>query len=75
MENVSGIGILYNISSQLGNLYLHNYSLSMISSYEMSFPNLERSLNLLNSCLIQLDLDASNRIDSRNDHRMNDTLE
>jgi hypothetical protein len=67
--------ILCNISSRFGNSYLHNHSLSMMSSYEMGFPNLERSLNLLNPSLIQLDLDAINRIDSRNDHRMNNILE
>jgi tRNA A37 N6-isopentenylltransferase MiaA len=47
----------------------------MISSYEMSFPYLKRSLSILNPWLIQLDLDAINRIDSRNDHRINPILE
>jgi hypothetical protein len=67
--------ILNNIYRRLGKLYLHNYSLSMMSSYEMGFAYLQRSLSLLNPWLIQLDLDASNRIDSCNDHRMNDMLE
>jgi hypothetical protein len=37
----------------------------------MCFPFLERSLSLLNPWLVQLDLDASNQIDSRNDRQMN----
>jgi hypothetical protein len=37
----------------------------------MSFPHLQRSLSLLNPWLIQLDLDASSRMESRNDQQMN----
>jgi hypothetical protein len=39
--------------------------MSAISRCEMSFPHLERSLSLLNPWLIQLDLDGSNRMDTR----------
>jgi len=67
--------ILYNIYHSLANFCDHDNSMSMISRNEMGFPNLERSLNLLNPWLIKLDLDASNRIDSCNDHRMNHILE
>jgi hypothetical protein len=69
------VEILHAVSCLLAGLYLHNNLLSMISRCEMSFPLLERSLSLLNPWLIQLDLDASNRMDSRNDWQMNHILE
>jgi hypothetical protein len=47
----------------------------MISRNKIRLTNLKRSLSLLNPWLIQLDLDASNRIDSRNDHRVNYLLD
>jgi hypothetical protein len=53
--------ILYNIYSWLGNLFLHDNLMSMISRHEMKFAYLERSLSVLDTWLIQLDLDASNR--------------
>eukprot|EP00596_Hydrurales_sp_CCMP1899_P003056 CAMPEP_0119054416 /NCGR_PEP_ID=MMETSP1177-20130426/75051_1 /TAXON_ID=2985 /ORGANISM="Ochromonas sp, Strain CCMP1899" /LENGTH=81 /DNA_ID=CAMNT_0007034637 /DNA_START=1046 /DNA_END=1288 /DNA_ORIENTATION=- len=46
----------------------------MIRRSEMSFALLERLLNLLNPWLVQLDLDAGNQTDSRNDHRVNHLL-
>jgi hypothetical protein len=59
------IEILQETHCCLADLYDQNNSLSMIRRNEMSFPYLERSLGLLNPWLIQLDQDASNRIDSR----------
>jgi hypothetical protein len=59
------IEILQETHCRLADLYDRNNSLSMIRRNEMSFPYLERSLGLLNPWLIQLDQDASNRIDSR----------
>jgi hypothetical protein len=69
--------ILYSIYNWSADLYLRDDSMSVIRRSEMSFASLEQSLNLLNPWLIQLDPDAtsSNRIDSRNDHRMNHILE
>jgi tetratricopeptide (TPR) repeat protein len=67
--------ILHDIYSRLGNLYVHDSSMSMIRRCEMNFASLERSVSLLNPWLIQLDLDASNQTDSCNDHRMNHILE
>jgi hypothetical protein len=63
--------VLYYICSRLADLRLHDNSMSMISCHKMSSPSLERSLSLLDPWLIQLDLDASNRTDSCNDHQMN----
>jgi tetratricopeptide (TPR) repeat protein len=65
---------LFKINTRLGDLYLQNNSMGMISRHEMRFPYLERSLSLLDPWLIHLDLDASNRTDSFNDHRMNHIL-
>jgi tetratricopeptide (TPR) repeat protein len=59
------VEILRAIYGQLTEFYLHDNSLSMIIRCEMSFPLLERSLSLLNPWLIQLDLDASNQMDTR----------
>jgi hypothetical protein len=59
------VEILRALSNCLSNLYLENSSLSTISRYKMSFPLLKRSLSLLNPWLIHLDLDASNRMDTR----------
>ncbi len=55
--------ILYNIHDLLGDLFVDDKSLSMIIRHEISFPNLEQSLNLLDPWLIQLDLEASNQTD------------
>jgi tetratricopeptide (TPR) repeat protein len=66
--------ILSDTYSFLAALFLRDDSLSIRCRCEMSFASLERSLNLLDPWLIQLDLDASNRVDSRNDHRMNHIL-
>jgi hypothetical protein len=67
--------ILINIHGRSDTSYVHDNSMSMISRNEMRFPNLKRSLNLLDPWLIQLDLDASNRTDNYNDHRVNFILE
>jgi hypothetical protein len=64
------VEILENIYSQLSDLHLQNHSMSMISRDKMSFPLLERSLSLLNPWLIQLDLDASNQMDTRMNYIM-----
>ena len=69
------IEILHGTCGRLADLYLQDKSLSLISSHKMRLPHLERSLSLLNPWLIQLDLDASNRTDRCNDHRMNHILE
>jgi tetratricopeptide (TPR) repeat protein len=66
--------ILSDIYIRLADLYHHDSSMSVMSSYEISFAFLERSFNLLNPWLIQLDLDASNRTDSYNDHRIDNIL-
>jgi hypothetical protein len=69
------VEILHGIHDSLACLYLLNNLLSLINRREMSFPYLERSLSLLNPWLIQLDLDASNRMDNRNVWQMNHVLE
>jgi hypothetical protein len=56
---------LPNIYGQLVNSYLQNHSLSTICRFEISLPHLERFLSLLDPWFIQLDLDASNRMDIR----------
>jgi hypothetical protein len=62
---------LRTIYGQLTDLYLQNHSLNTLSRCEMGLPLLERSLSLLIPWLIQLDLDATNRMNTR----MNDILE
>jgi hypothetical protein len=66
--------LIFNIYIDLADLYFQDSSMSVIRRHEMSFASLERSLSLLDPWLIQLDLDASNQTDSRNDHRMNHIL-
>jgi hypothetical protein len=66
---------LYHIYRCLTNIHLGNDTLSMNSRHEMCFPYIERSLSLLNPWLIQLDLDSSDRTDSRNDHQIEILLE
>jgi hypothetical protein len=63
------IEILHYICVRLAKFYSANDLL--VSRDEKSLPFMERSLSLLNPWLIQLDLDASNRIDGCNDHQMN----
>jgi hypothetical protein len=65
------IEILHNTYTRLAKLYSQNDSLILVRRDEMSLPHSERSLSLLNRWLIQLDLDASNRIDTHNDHQIN----
>jgi hypothetical protein len=48
----------------MANYYVHDCTLSTIVQYDMSFPNLERSLSLLNPWAINLDSDANSVIDS-----------
>jgi hypothetical protein len=63
------IEILHYICVRLAKFYSANDLL--VSRDEKSLPFMERSLSLLNPWLIQLDLDASNRIDNRNNDQMN----
>jgi hypothetical protein len=69
------IEILHKIYCPLVELCMENSSLALISRYEMILPLLDRSLGLLNPWLTQLDLDASNRTDNRNDHQRNCILQ
>jgi hypothetical protein len=62
---------LHDTYGRLAAVFIENNSLSMISRIKMIFPYIERSLSLLNPWLIQLDPDASNRVDSRDDRRIN----
>jgi tetratricopeptide (TPR) repeat protein len=69
------IVFLYRIIKMLMDLYEHDNSLSTIILDDMNFPYLERSLSLLNPWLINLDSDASNRIDSLNENQINISVE
>jgi hypothetical protein len=60
------IEILHSIIRTLANYYRNDCSLSTVIRDDMRFPYLERSLSLLNPWELNLDLDASNRIDSLN---------
>jgi hypothetical protein len=69
------IVILNDIISMLAELHGLDNSLNVIARDEKALFYLQQSLCLLNPWLIQLNLDASNRIDSRNDHQMNQLLQ
>jgi hypothetical protein len=61
---------LYVIFNTLINIYGQDDLLSTIVRNDMSFPYLERSLKLLNPWVINLDLNASNGIDSLNENQI-----
>jgi hypothetical protein len=65
------IQILHRIYSRLTSSYQKDNSLSMSRRNEIGFPHLKRSLKILNDWLIQLNLEASNRIDRLNSPQMN----
>jgi hypothetical protein len=54
----------------LANRYERDNSLSSIVRDDLRFPYLERSLSLLNPWVINLDLDASNEINSHNEDQI-----
>jgi tetratricopeptide (TPR) repeat protein len=68
---IADIQILYRIISKMSDLYGQDNFLSTIVQEDMSFPYLERSLNLLNPWMINLDSDASNGIDSLDEDQIN----
>eukprot|EP00596_Hydrurales_sp_CCMP1899_P000012 CAMPEP_0119051096 /NCGR_PEP_ID=MMETSP1177-20130426/72829_1 /TAXON_ID=2985 /ORGANISM="Ochromonas sp, Strain CCMP1899" /LENGTH=230 /DNA_ID=CAMNT_0007030187 /DNA_START=129 /DNA_END=819 /DNA_ORIENTATION=+ len=58
------IKILNEIITTLADFYRRNVSISDIDRTNMAFPYIERSLNILNPWVINLDPDSSNGIDS-----------
>jgi hypothetical protein len=64
-------GFLYEIINRLVDLYQQDNLLSTIIRDDMRCPYLERSLSLLNPWVANLDLNASNGIDSLNEDQMN----
>jgi tetratricopeptide (TPR) repeat protein len=65
------VEILHIIYCQSPDLFFQNNTMRIINRCKMSVPLLKRLLSLLNPWLIQLDLHASNRMDTR----MNDVQE
>lgn len=61
------IMIFHGIILKITELHIHDNSLSEVIRYDMMFPYLERSLSLLNPCLVHLDSDSSNGIDKLNE--------
>jgi hypothetical protein len=56
------IGIFYDLNRQIADIYPRDSSLSIIIRDNLQFPYLERAICILNSWLVHLNLDASNRI-------------
>jgi hypothetical protein len=69
------IGFVYRIIQILFNLYGRDTSLSTIVQDDLRFPYLERSLSLLNNWVINVDSDASKRIDCLNEDQINSLVE